>query len=45
MCADLIIVDRNPLDPAITGERLSELKVLMPMVGGRVVHKGPDFVM
>ena len=36
--ADVIVVDRNPLDPAIPDDRLSELKVLMTIVGGKVVY-------
>jgi predicted amidohydrolase YtcJ len=43
--ADLIVVDRNPLDPAIPDDRLSELRVLMTMVGGKVVYAGPGFSM
>ncbi len=43
--ADLIIVDRNPLDPAIPDERLSEFRVLMTMVGGKVIYTAPGFTM
>jgi predicted amidohydrolase YtcJ len=41
--ADLIIVDRNPLDPAIPDDQLSDLKVLLTMVGGKVVFSAPGF--
>ncbi len=36
--ADLVMLDRNPLDPALADDRLSELQVLLTMVGGEVVY-------
>jgi predicted amidohydrolase YtcJ len=34
---DLVILDRNPLDPAVRDDELSKLQVMLTMVGGRVV--------
>jgi len=36
--ADLIVLDQNPLSPAVKDEDLSELKVLLTMVGGKVIY-------
>lgn len=40
--ADLIVLDKNPLDPALPDEELSEIKILMTMVGGKVVYQAPE---
>ena len=36
--ADLVILDKNPLDRNVQGEDLSEIKVLATVVGGKVVY-------
>jgi predicted amidohydrolase YtcJ len=36
--ADLVVLDRNPLDPAVRDDQLGDIKVLMTMVGGNVVY-------
>jgi predicted amidohydrolase YtcJ len=36
--ADLVVLDRNPLDPAVPDDQLGEIKVLLTMVGGDVVY-------
>ncbi len=40
--ADLVILDRNPLDSAIPDEELSEIKVLMTIIGGEVAYRSPQ---
>jgi predicted amidohydrolase YtcJ len=35
--ADLVVLDKNPLDPAIADEKLGEIKVQMTFVGGKLV--------
>ncbi len=40
--ADLVILDRNPLDSAIPDEDLSEIKVLMTIIGGEVAYRSPQ---
>ena len=34
---DLVILDRNPLDPSVRDDELSKLQVMLTMVGGKVV--------
>ena len=41
--ADLVVLDRNPLDPSMPDEKLSEIKVLMTVVGGQVVYDAETF--
>ncbi|MEE2838986.1 MAG: amidohydrolase family protein [Acidobacteriota bacterium] len=36
--ADLIVLDKNPLDTSVPDEALSEIKVVTTLVGGEVVH-------
>ncbi len=36
--ADLVVLDRNPLDPALPDDQLSELQVLLTLVGGEVIY-------
>ncbi len=36
--ADLVVLERNPLDPNVPDERLGEIKILMTLVGGDVVY-------
>ncbi len=36
--ADLVLLDRNPLDHDIPDEDLSEIKVLATIIGGKVVY-------
>jgi predicted amidohydrolase YtcJ len=36
--ADLVVVDRNPLDPGLKDEELSDVKCLLTVVGGKVVY-------
>ena len=36
--ADLAVLERNPLDPAIPDEDLSEIKTLLTVVAGKVVY-------
>ena len=36
--ADLAVLDKNPLDPNISNEDLSEIKVLATIIGGKVVY-------
>ncbi len=36
--ADLVVLNRNPLDPALPDDRLSEVQVLFTLVGGEVVY-------
>lgn len=35
--ADLIVLDKNPLDPAIPDEKLGDIKVQMTYIGGKLV--------
>ena len=43
--ADLVVLDQNPLDSAVSDDQLSEIKVLLTMVGGTVAYSAPDFTM
>ena len=43
--ADLIVVDKNPLDPALPDEQLAPIRTLMTMVGGKVVFRHTSFEM
>ncbi len=43
--ADLIVVDKNPLDPNLPDDQLGTINVLMTMVGGKVVFRHTDFEM
>lgn len=36
--ADLVILDKNPLDPGVRDEDLSEIKVLVTLIGGEVAY-------
>ena len=36
--ADLVILDKNPLDPTVPDEDLSEIKVVRTLIGGRVAY-------
>ena len=36
--ADLAVLDKNPLNPNISNEDLSEIKVLATIIGGKVVY-------
>ncbi len=40
--ADLVVLDKNPLDPGIPDEELSEIKVLMTVIGGKVAYRSPN---
>ena len=40
--ADLVVLDKNPLDSAIPDEELSEIKVLMTIIGGAVAYRSPQ---
>lgn len=37
--ADLIILDKNPLDPKLPDDRLETIRVLMTMVGGKLLYQ------
>lgn len=39
--ADLIVLNRNPLDPNLPDDRLSEVKVLLTMVEGEILYRAP----
>ena len=41
--ADLVILDKNPLDAAIPDDQLSDIKVLMTLVGGKVKFSEREF--
>ncbi len=41
--ADLVVLDSNPLDPSIADEELSEIQVLMTLLGGKVVSDAATF--
>ena len=43
--ADLLVLDRDPLDPDLPDEMLSTLKVIMTMVAGKVIYKATAFDM
>ncbi len=36
--ADLIVLDKSPLDSSVPDEDLSEIQVLVTLIGGEVVH-------
>jgi predicted amidohydrolase YtcJ len=36
--ADLVVLDRNPLDRSIPDEDLSEIQVLTTLIGGKVMY-------
>jgi predicted amidohydrolase YtcJ len=36
--ADLVVLDRNPLDPSIPDDQLGDIDVMMTIVGGNVVY-------
>ena len=42
--ADLLVLDRNPLDSALLDDQLATIKILMTMVGGKVKYKATDFL-
>ena len=42
--ADLVVLDKNPLDPAIPDDKLSEIQVLMTVAGGKVIYDRATFV-
>ena len=39
--ADLLVLDKNPLDPNIPDEDLSDIKILVTMVEGEIIFKVP----
>lgn len=41
--ADLVVLDKNPLDPAIPDDKLSDIQVLMTLVGGKIKYTEPEF--
>ena len=41
--ADLVILDKNPLDAAVPDDQLSDIKVLMTLVGGKVKFSEREF--
>jgi len=41
--ADLVILDRNPLDSAVPNKEISDIQVLMTMIDGEAVYLSPDF--
>jgi len=41
--ADLVVLDKNPLDPAIADEQLSDIQVLMTLVGGEIKFTEKNF--
>lgn len=41
--ADLIMLDRSPLDPSLPDEDLSTIQVLMTVVGGQVVYDAATY--
>lgn len=41
--ADLILLDRSPLDPSLPDEDLSTIQVLMTLVGGQVVYDAATY--
>ena len=36
--ADLVVLEKNPLDPAIPDDKLGEIKTLMTVVGGKIAY-------
>ena len=36
--ADLVLLDKNPLDPNIPDDDLSEIKVLATIIGGEIAY-------
>jgi predicted amidohydrolase YtcJ len=36
--ADLVVLDKNPLDPKIADADLSEIKVVATIIGGEIVY-------
>ena len=36
--ADLVVLDKSPLDRSVPDEDLSEIKVLATIIGGKVVY-------
>ena len=42
--ADLLILDRNPLDPEIPANQLSQIKVHVTMIDGKAAYVSPDMV-
>ena len=42
--ADLVILDKNPLDRSLPDEDLSEIKVEVPLIGGEVAYDPGDLV-
>lgn len=43
--ADLIVVDKNPVDPNLPGDRIVTIRTLLTLVGGKVVWRATDFEM
>ncbi|MDA2934277.1 amidohydrolase family protein [Acidobacteria bacterium AH-259-D05] len=41
--ADLVVLDKNPLDPAVADEQLSDIQVLMTLVGGEIKFTEKNF--
>lgn len=41
--ADLVVLDKNPLDPAIADDQLSDIQVLMTLVGGEIKFTEKNF--
>jgi predicted amidohydrolase YtcJ len=40
---DLVVLERNPLDPRVADEELSDIKTLLTMVGGAIAYRDPGF--
>jgi hypothetical protein len=40
--ADMIVLDKSPLDSSVPDEDLSEIKVVMTMIGGEVAYGSLD---
>ncbi len=40
--ADLAVLDRNPLDPSIPDDDLSEIKFVATLIGGKLVYGSLD---
>lgn len=40
--ADLVVLDKNPLDDGVRDEDLAQIKILATMVGGKLVHGALD---
>ena len=43
--ADLVVLDNNPLDPSIPDDAISEIQVLMTVLGGEVVYDRATYVL